>query len=253
MTRTTTKLLLVLAVCLSLTIFTVPTLAQEPAPTPTAQPDPEVIALRAQLEQMQRSDDRMYNTVLWSLGGLFSLALGIVFYNGFVTNRNYERELSAMRQELQAANRDIMSESLKILQNDINTRLQKFQEDLRNSEKTTAIKIEAKFTELSEKMSSTEYDIEMLAADIWIDRQIPENAIGCYVDAIDAAIASKQRYMIDIPLEKMVNAFEEGANPSTFGAKKVSEILVKLEDTYPREVERIKHLMLVNSGKGVTW
>src|SRR5215471_17822225 len=56
-----------------------------PIPQPTAipQPDPEVLILRAQLEQMRDTDSRILDTVYWALSFVGGLAVLLIGYNWF--------------------------------------------------------------------------------------------------------------------------------------------------------------------------
>jgi hypothetical protein len=87
-------------------------LAQPTSPTPNAIPSPtvavisqtrpsdEVIALRAQLETMRQYDQRLLETVHWSLGasvGIMLLVVGLGWYTNF---RLYKREVTDVKRDI---------------------------------------------------------------------------------------------------------------------------------------------------------
>lgn len=61
---------------------------------------PVEIALRAQLEEMRRSEDRLLSTVHWSLGTVVALAVGLAVFGWWSANRVYQRDITALREEL---------------------------------------------------------------------------------------------------------------------------------------------------------
>lgn len=77
------------------------TAQQTPTVVPTSTPTGEVIALRAQLEEIRRSEDRLIQTVYVALAGIFGFAALLVGINLFGGLRAYQRDKDAMRQELQ--------------------------------------------------------------------------------------------------------------------------------------------------------
>jgi hypothetical protein len=79
-----------------------PSLVPTPTPQPTAipQPDPEVLILRAQLEQMRDTDSRILDTVYWALSFVGGLAVLLIGYNWFTNRWQYERDKTSLRDEL---------------------------------------------------------------------------------------------------------------------------------------------------------
>jgi hypothetical protein len=89
--------------------------AQSPAPSVTPTPTPivaennqpkpsdEVIVLRAQLETMRQYDQRLLETVYWSLASLGAVVLLIVGLGWYTNFRLYKREVNDIKREIQNA------------------------------------------------------------------------------------------------------------------------------------------------------
>lgn len=92
--------------------------------TPTVEPtaNPEVIALRAQVEEMRWFDTRLMAIVGLSISVVLGLAIGLAVYNGWVVNRSYERDLRSMQQEVEARLHTETARSMQELRNEMSQR-----------------------------------------------------------------------------------------------------------------------------------
>ena len=61
---------------------------------------PFEIALKAQLDEMRRSEDRLLSTVHWALGTVVALAVGLAVFGWWSANHVYQRDIAALREEL---------------------------------------------------------------------------------------------------------------------------------------------------------
>src|SRR5437773_302723 len=68
--------------------------------SPPVNRDSVLVALRAQISIMERSEDRLLSTVLWSLGAIAGLGLLLLGFSWFLNFKVYERDKSLMRDEL---------------------------------------------------------------------------------------------------------------------------------------------------------
>ena len=76
-----------------------------PQPAPQPQPphtDSMVVALNAQLGELRRSDDRLFTTVLWTLGTTITIALGLSAFSWWSSHRIYERDITAIKADIRA-------------------------------------------------------------------------------------------------------------------------------------------------------
>lgn len=64
---------------------------------PKANDSPEVTALRDELATIREYDQRLLNTVLWSLSGVFLLVILLGSYSWFTNFRIYSRDLESLR------------------------------------------------------------------------------------------------------------------------------------------------------------
>lgn len=68
-------------------------------PVDTHRSDSLLIALAAQTAEMRRSEDRLLNTILASLGVITTIALALTAYSWFTSNRVYKRDLDSIRDD----------------------------------------------------------------------------------------------------------------------------------------------------------
>ena len=91
--------------------------------------DLEVIELRAQLEQMRRTDDQLLETIYWSLGGLVTVSVILVGYSWFSSTRTHERDREALKQELRSLVREDISVAERKLREQAEQVLEQVRED----------------------------------------------------------------------------------------------------------------------------
>lgn len=61
--------------------------------------DSLTIAALAQVAEMRRSEDRLLSTVLWALGAVVAVALGLAAFSWWSSNTVYKRDLKVIRDE----------------------------------------------------------------------------------------------------------------------------------------------------------
>lgn len=69
-------------------------------PLAVATPNVEVEVLKAQTAEMRRSEDRILQTVLWSLAAVGTLAVGLAAFSWYQSSRVYQRDLEKMREQI---------------------------------------------------------------------------------------------------------------------------------------------------------
>ncbi|MDP1550585.1 MAG: hypothetical protein Q8L97_10585 [Nitrosomonas sp.] len=75
--------------------------AESPSVLSFAQ-EQEIAVLRAQLESIEKYQDQILSVVLWSLGAVIAMSLGLAAFNWFANKVSYERDIQAIKQETQA-------------------------------------------------------------------------------------------------------------------------------------------------------
>ena len=77
--------------------------------TPAAKPAPErqvaavteeTVALRAQLVEMRRSEDRLLATVHWTLGAVVAIAVGLAAFSWWSSNKIHQQDLQRVKEDL---------------------------------------------------------------------------------------------------------------------------------------------------------
>ena len=95
----------------------VPTANVFVADPPVAAPchEEEILLLKAQLQATREYQQQFLSIVLWALGSIIALAVGLAAFNWYSSKISYERELEALSRE----NRGFQSELKALLQHEI--------------------------------------------------------------------------------------------------------------------------------------
>jgi hypothetical protein len=227
------------------------------APSRTAAHDSITIAvLRAQNALMREYDQRLLGTVYWSLGSIVVVA-GLLFVFGWNANtRAYERDRSALRQDLEGTLREGLGRGQKEL-NERNNQLEKdLRERFASLEKasTTVAQeaAEAVKRSLSNRIEATsdrilDLEIERLKEESasWQKGKIFTNVLRTNLQIIEKAYGKSATYFRDEEiaesLDRMRHAFREGASPDSSLASDVMVALEKLPPKFHTDIENLKN------------
>lgn len=134
-----------------------------PAPAPTATvpasmstPDlvqnEEILLLKVQLQTTREYQQQFLSVVLWSLGSIIALAVGLAAFNWYSSKISYERELEALSRE----NRGFQSELKALLQHEIDekssTLIERLDDRQSDIESTVRNVLEKQLSELSSQI-----------------------------------------------------------------------------------------------------
>jgi C4-dicarboxylate-specific signal transduction histidine kinase len=113
----------------------------------------EVLILKVKLEEMRRSEDRLLATVLWSIGGVFTLAIALAAFSWFTSSRLHQREVKLLQQDLSNELEHKVRSANSEIENIINDRLTNKEQELAESSHKHILKLHAEvvsITKLSE-------------------------------------------------------------------------------------------------------
>lgn len=121
-------------------------------PTSDSSQKEEILLLKAQLQTIREYEQQFLSVVLWSLGSIIALAVGLAAFNWYSSKISYERELEALSRE----NRGFQSELKALLQHEVDEKSSALIErlDSRQSaiESTVKKSLEKQLGELSSRI-----------------------------------------------------------------------------------------------------
>lgn len=142
-----------------------PAAALEPA---NDQPKPlttntEVVELRAQLAVVRDYQDRFIGVVLWSLGAVVTMTIGLLAFGWFTNKVNYERDRDSVRQErdnLRSELRSFISDEIRRVSQDVSSTLNDREKLIEQRVERTAVAHVQRVTSQLKDLAGRVHDIE---------------------------------------------------------------------------------------------
>ena len=219
----------------------------------TGSPADEAAILRAQLETMQRSDDRLIQTVHWSLGVVVAIALGLAGYSGWFNYRIYKRDVAALRATLEA---NVQTETQKVraaMQAEHNAHVDAVKKIVTDTI-TLAIaatrkELETRIEEVRRKLLYLERDVVLAEGERNEQEGVLFNAANSYCQAIGIAKALGHTKFYDIPLERLLEVLKKvpkgkaSALASPGNISDIASTIAMLPKQYSATVQAIQKLL----------
>jgi hypothetical protein len=241
-----TSILLILLVALSLSSsswkepndipISTPTLS--PIPTPSAQHDTDVSLLKLEVELLKKHNQQLLDTVYWSLGTVFTLALFVVGAGWYVNFRLYDKDKAEIKQSLESSLKERLNQDKEILQSFA----------IKSSE-AFAAKISGQFDVLKQEIQRMKYEMLQEQAKSWRSRKVYANELTSYFEMLKIAkqfFSLGQAWLLSDALEGMQNALKSGAELNVELVREIMDVVSKLDNAYFIEVERIKDLLVAS-------
>jgi hypothetical protein len=217
-----------------------------PTPTPFAQGsnnEKQVAVLEAQLEIMRNYDERLISTVYWALGGMITVVIVIVGVGWYTNFRIYERDKSAIRQEL-----------LSLLREDIRSTIEassaKTRAELESAVTSRAAESENKIAKLQKELNHARYKLLQIEADKHESESVYRNVLRTYVEMIRVAQELEYDFYVSRCVENVVRVLKVFANANYSGssltgdlASDVTKMTDSLTNEYSADADTIRALL----------
>lgn len=165
----------------------------------------EILTLRVTLDEMRRSEDRLLATVLWSISGVFTLAIALAVYSWYTSSRVHQREVKLLKQDMnneidlkvQSVNKEIekiiekrLSEKESELANSNREHINKLQADVIAVTKLSEAKLRLRIGDIDEAICN---GLESFGAAIHGNTNYIAHAIDVITEALDSTAASENK------------------------------------------------------------
>lgn len=209
-----------------------------PASTPAVspQPNPELVALRGQVELIREYNERILNTVYWALGGMLTVLTLIVGFGWYANFRSYKRDV----EELQSHFKREFEEIKKSYKSDIDTLKQTAMPELR---KEISSLIDSKMHSLNHQLNELKYGLlEAQLAD-YVTKGVHANALTVSLNMIDVALQIGYDWKISLSINHLAKAIKAGGMKYSGDARTIINVVNALPADYKEEAELIRQLV----------
>jgi len=201
---------------------------------------------------MRQYDQRLLNTVYWSLGVLATVAVFLVGFGWFANFRQYERDKTALRQELRTFIQEEFSRIQGVLQVDMDKRHEAVSKSVRAlvSEASDAIRRElmAKTENLGRELKHVIYRIKGQEAMLQEEKGVLTNALRCHSEMIVAAL-ELDPFWVSKALDEMHRVLKSISQqpgkirPDAEQIRQISEILNKIPPEHSVVLSSVRDLL----------
>ncbi len=223
------------------------------ATQPTDQPSSETVALRAQLELMRQYDDRLLDTVYWSLGMIGAIALVLGGFSWYANFRMYERDRNSLRQELQFSIKQGLEAArgeLEVVAKKPGEDISRLHESLRNdmSRKVDEVRItssqavEAARKRIEFKLNEVRFDLVRFQIEYHSEGS-PRVLLRLYKEMLETALEMDWENFAGDALQGIRRMLQAGAKVTSFEFTDLSKLLGQVPNQYSREVAAIHELL----------
>ncbi|MBV6857230.1 hypothetical protein KWH07_06170 [Xanthomonas campestris pv. zingibericola] len=221
--------------------------------------------LKQQTKTLEESHSSLLDTVLWSIGGVFTMAILLVSYSWFSNNKLYQSDKAKMQEEFEAKlARSIGDMQLKeqeqrgVLVASLDQKLESIRDrnelgmvemrgvvnDVRGQLEKLSGGNQEIIRELRESSQENHKKIAQCAADlrdvefyVWRIRDIPENTLVTLFQGLESAVVAENKFHAGATVEKIRQTI---ADDFVSKGKKVSE---ELRDSFGRRLPRITNFL----------
>ncbi len=209
--------------------------------TPDTDPAQARIAvLQAQLEEARNADERVLQTVFWSLGVLAAIAAALIAFSWFTNTRLSDRERSQLRQDItEAVNEETTKAEQRIavalsaiegrVTEEVERRMRTYEEDHQNRFNALTLGVAVTHTELLATAARAQAANGNFSEVLDTGRNILY--IGLSVNLPNA---------ITQGLDLIQTALQDGARPTIDMAAALNDLLARLPDMYSTDRDIIR-------------
>lgn len=203
----------------------------------------ENAALGAQLDQMRRSDDRLLQTVYWSLGVLVTVAALLVGFGWFSNMRLADNDRRQFRGEMDLALTTRMTEVEKRLEQRFGAlegqTIERVSTQLRASEQ----EYQERFNEIRNRLGGTQIGLLETVARSELSLRNANEVLHAAVAMIVIGIEGSNGTAIARGLDLLQSALNQGARPSVTLVAEINQALDGVPSWFSTDRDVVKNLL----------
>lgn len=214
-----------------------------PTSTVRAAPTEEVAVLRAQLETMEKYQERLLDTVYWSLGALGAVFLALIGFSWFTNFRVYDRDRAALAQDL----RGVVHEEVAGTQRELSTKLDQWKKEAQESVRAAAAAIGDKSRQeiqgLHYQLVRLEIDLAQLQAEVWTAKKSHGNAFSALIRAAELGQLHGQDWVVSRVIDRIEKTIQDMDGIFGSDLTKIARFLDGLSDPNAVDAQRLREVL----------
>src|SRR6266853_1195945 len=195
--------------------------------------DSVLIALRAQLELTRAFQADLLSTVYWSLGVLVLIVAVLVGFGWFANFRVYQRDLDALRRELEATVTKSIVEMRAALQASLAEQLTASKQELQQV-------LSAKIDGIALDLLRLQVEFFQFEFDTRVGNKNYTMAVTSALRLLGSAIDLKWDFFINLALTGIVDSINNGGRLTLTELQSATSLLMRLPDSYAVLRERAR-------------
>jgi len=195
--------------------------------------DSVLIALRAQLELTRAFQADLLSTVYWSLGVLVLIVAVLVGFGWFANFRVYQRDLDALRRELEATVTKSIVEMRAALQASLAEQLTASKQELQQV-------LSAKIDGIALDLLRLQVEFFQFEFDTRVGNKNYTMAVTSALRLLGSAIDLKWDFFINLALTGIVDSINNGGRLTLTELQSATNLLMRLPDSYAVLRERAR-------------
>lgn len=203
-------------------------------------PNDEILILKAQLEEMRFYEQKLLETVYWSLGTVATL----IFFCRFTNFRTYEKDKQSLERELSLKIERSKSELMALYSKqeiDFSASLEKKISDLSTSlEKDVSDQLQDKLGSINSQLSGLNIEKSLLYADIWGLKEIYSNALTYYVSVLSEAIKENKTSHYSSTLNRILETVDKIKSVTTYDIADLEKVFNLLHPEHQPSCQNIR-------------
>lgn len=206
--------------------------------TSKSTPSPEETLLRSQLDTISEYSDKMVNTVYWSLGIVFSVALLIAGFSWYTNFKMYQKDIKDLKESL---NNEINQKKTEIdlaIEKDRQKTNDFILDAINDVFEKKITNFDSKIKNLNSYININKQNITEHDARLWDLKDVDENAIRYYFDALELSIENGELRATHL-LDKILAMVTNMDSVSTYDVGNFEQILRQLSDKHSVLVKKI--------------
>ena len=201
----------------------------------------EIMVLRAQLDTMKDYDQRLLDTVHWSLGIVVATLAFLVGYNWYTNHRGIERDKAALKEEL-ASGLTTLDAKLREL---LATKLAEADKHFREASESATSSLR---DQVNKRFLDQDVKVYLDTADDWEKQKIPSNAVLYRLRALQKLGSNVNDRQLVYLLDQIKQNLKAITPPATLNANTAVELTEYLTALPPKfDVERTSFIEILRT------
>jgi hypothetical protein len=196
-------------------------------------PDSVVVALRAQLELQRAFQSDLLATVYWSLGVVVLIVVVLVGFGWFANFRVYQRDLEALRRELESLVTTAIANATARMQDRLTTSVDQARKELEAAGST-------RIDRLARDLLILKCDSLQLEHGRSMERKSFGIAASYALRLLESAVSLGFDIYINIALKALVDSLAQGGALTTRELTQATDLLVRVPDSFAVLRERAR-------------